>query len=122
MNTLTEHISTGVPVEPMLLDRNGAPITPERHRQLRADPDYRHVARDQVGGMEVITVWLGTDQGPVGHDRWPLVFGSFIWDVQTRSIAAGRELFSATEDEALLSHSRLVDGLATKSPSMPAAV
>lgn len=98
---------------PMFWDRIGSAISLETFRQLRADLAYRFLAREDVKGWEVVTAWLGMDQGTSELDGVPpLIFGT----VALRRSATGksqlwkdREWFAAAEDEALANHATVVE-------------
>lgn len=61
-------------------DRDGAPIGLGRYSELLQDPTYCVVARTEIDGLEVVTVWAGMDDRdtgallPADDGRAPLVF------------------------------------------------
>lgn len=79
-------------------DRNGHPITVERFLELRDDPDYVHIARDEVKPLVVVTEWIGMP---------PRLFETLIMgitgfeDGETRDIGK----WWTSESEALAGHS-----------------
>lgn len=44
-------------------DRLGRAITYSDYRRPRADQSYRPISHDRVGHVEVVTMWLGRNQG-----------------------------------------------------------
>lgn len=89
-------------------DRDGNEISLDEYTALHEDPDYRKVARDQVGDLEVITNWIGTDQGPFVRQTRPYVFGTIVRDTVTGEYDDRSELFSATQDAARATHARVL--------------
>lgn len=45
-----------------IYDRTGKPISFAKYLALSSDPDYKIVARTQVGDSEVVTAWMGLTQ------------------------------------------------------------
>ena len=97
--------------EPLFRDRDGHPLTVRRYAKLSSDLDYKIVARTVVGDREVVTAWLGSDQGPFSDDTRPLIFGTIdqVADRATETAAdvdetVHGEEFSATESEARAVH------------------
>ena len=88
-------------------DRSGRRIRYSEYSHLREDPSYRVLARDRVAGGEVVTAWLGTDQGPGDPGDPPSVFGTVTIDA-AGSLVDGQELFSASEAEAFANHAQVV--------------
>lgn len=87
-------------------DRSGRRVALERWMELRADPAYRFLRRTAVAdGVEVITAWLGTDQGD-GLGGEPLTFGTVTYRAATGRFTGER--FAATEDQALADHDEQV--------------
>lgn len=94
----------------MFFDRTGASIPLESWLAHRKDLDYRFIARTTVGEQEVITAWLGTDQG-AGYPGEPaLIFGTIVRHADG-SFDDYRERFAATEAEAIEDHEALVQAL-----------
>ena len=93
-------------------DREGQPISLQRFIELRHDHDYRFLARTKVGEVEIVTAWLGLDQGPFADEDRPLIFGTAAVSDREGLVHADQEEFSATEAEALAAHQRLVERLA----------
>ena len=88
---------------PMFRDRQGRPISLREHLRLHADPGYRFLARVHVNDWEVVTAWLGLDQGDSDPGQPPLIFGTAALLPDGRQLE-GRETFASTEDEALANH------------------
>jgi hypothetical protein len=60
----------------------------------------------------VVTAWLGIDQGPLGDEKRPLVFGTVALEQDRDSgLLEDREWFAATEEQALRNHAALVSRL-----------
>lgn len=87
-------------------DRKGQPHSledPESMRlfdRLLGDYDYRVIAKEQIGGHEVSTVWLGIDHG-FGMSPVPLIFETMVFpecDICERT---------PTEDAALATHDQI---------------
>ncbi|MCW2843406.1 MAG: hypothetical protein JWN22_1322 [Nocardioides sp.] len=89
-----------------LYDREGRRIPYSEFRRLRQDHSYRFLARDKVGDVEVVTAWLGMDQGD--HDR-PWIFGTATLAADG-TLVDDRELFASTEDEAVANHAEVLAG------------
>jgi hypothetical protein len=93
-------------------DRSGEPITLQQWLELRSDDTYRSVARTTLAAdgdtVDVITVWMGTDQRD-GADDAPAVFGTIArrGDVWLDEL----EQFSSDETAAAAAHEQLVDEL-----------
>lgn len=62
---------------PLYYDRDGEPITLERWIALVEDADYRRIARTDINGIVVSTVWLGIDHQ--FGDGPPLIFETMIF-------------------------------------------
>lgn len=95
------------PENVMFWDRSGNPISVRRAIELRADDTYRYLARESAGDWEVITAWLGTDQGGGDiDDAEPLIFGTVARRSHGTHTKYWRDLewLAATEDEALTNH------------------
>lgn len=63
--------------EGLWFDREGNAIDVAQMSKLSRDHDYRVVARDFVGAVEVATVWLGVDHSFGGSD--PIIFATFVF-------------------------------------------
>jgi hypothetical protein len=98
---------------PMFYDRDGVAITLRAFGELRENWEYRTVARDAVGDFDVITCWLGTDQGPVWLDEGdaPLIFGSIARTRVSGEFLDEREVFSSSLEAARKQHVKLVEEL-----------
>lgn len=102
--------------EALFRDRQGQPMTLRQFNEAASDLDYRLVARTRIegdcaniwghgpaGDCEVITSWLGTDQG-FGFEP-ALIFGTIVrhgGQFDERS-----ERFSPSEEHALATHARM---------------
>ena len=88
-------------------DRQGQPITDVlRWGELYEDPEYRFLRRTPVGNGEVITAWLGIDQG-YGEEGPPLIFGTIV-SVSGVGFLDNSEVLAATEEDALRHHDEMV--------------
>lgn len=85
-------------------DRQGQRIDYSQYRRLHADLSYRILARDAVGELEVVTAWLGLDQGDA--DR-PWIFGTVTLSRQDPAVDE-QEIFSSAEAEALTTHAEVL--------------
>jgi hypothetical protein len=85
-------------------DRRGRRIDYTEYRQLRSDPDYRFLARDRVNGGEVVTAWLGLDQGDAEE---PWIFGT-VTLAADGTLLDDEEVFTSTEDQALATHAEVL--------------
>ena len=83
-----------------LHDRRGRRIGYSEFRRLRSDPGYRFLARDRVGEVEVVTAWLGMDQGE-GDPPW--IFGT-VTLAPGGGLVDDEEVFASTEAEAAANH------------------
>lgn len=87
----------------MWYDKQGKQITAAEEVELRlSDPDYKRVAKTQVGKVEVSTVWLGLDHSWNGGP--PLVFETCVFGGKHD---LHMERYS-TETEARKGHDRIV--------------
>ena len=84
--------------------RDGRRISVSEFTALRRDRTYRFLARDRWRAVEVVTAWLGLDQGG-GPDWPPMIFGTAV-------VGGDREIFAATESEARANHAALLSELA----------
>jgi len=100
----------------LYFDADGTAISARTWAGLFSDPSYKILARVQVGDLEVITVWMGTDQGcgavPVADDP-PLIFGTIAWRASTNKYLDDLEVFAATAEQALANHAALAARLRT---------
>ena len=87
-------------------DREGHPITVKELVQLYDDEEYRILARDMAGPWTVVTAWLGTDQSLRDAEQ-PLIFGTAVLDDDGK-VFDDRELYAASEAEALAHHATAV--------------
>jgi hypothetical protein len=85
-------------------DRQVRRINYTEYRRLHADPLYRFLARDLVNGGEVVTAWLGLDQGD-GDEPW--IFGTVTLSADG-TLLDDEEIFSATEDLARATHAEVL--------------
>lgn len=87
-----------------LYDRQGRRHPYSEFRRLREDHAYRFLARDKVGNFEVVTAWLGMDQGD--HDQaW--IFGT-VTLASNGAPVGEEELFASTEEEATANHAEVL--------------
>lgn len=81
-------------------DKEGKPISWERHLELTMDLDYKIIAKTRVGTNEVSTVWLGMNHnwgpGP------PLIFETLVFP------ACDDGYHYATLEQALNGHETMV--------------
>lgn len=87
-------------------DRQQNPITTDQYLHLFERRDYRVVVQDRMGDIDVITSWLGMDQGGGFPGEPPLIFGTILYDCVSKEYHS--EEFSATETDALELHRRRV--------------
>lgn len=85
-------------------DRLGRRINYTEYRQLHDDHAYRFLARDKLGDLEVVTAWLGMDQGDADE---PWVFGT-VTLASDGTFLDDEEIFASTEDEATAHHAELL--------------
>jgi hypothetical protein len=83
-------------------DRNGDPISFERWFELWHE-DYKRVAFDSVGDVEVSTVWLGLNHSFL-PDSPPIIFETMVFGGPNDE---DQERYS-TEEEAIEGHRRWV--------------
>ena len=96
---------------PMFFGADGAPISLSAWSELFRDKSSKILARETVGDVEVITAWLGTDQGDATgsvQDEPPLIFGTIPWRASTGEYLDEREVFAATAAQARANHAALV--------------
>lgn len=87
-----------------LYDRRGRRIPYSEFRRLRGDDTYRFLSRDKVGNLEVVTAWLGMDQGD--HDQ-PWIFGT-VTLASNGALVGEEERFASTEEEATANHAEVL--------------
>lgn len=87
------------PSETLYLDRDGNHVTLAVYAKLLADPDYRRVAKADVGAFTVSTVWLGA-LSPSGGSNTEAQFETMVFGPLTT--APGQQY--ATEAEARAGH------------------
>lgn len=90
-------------------NREGQEIPAEKFMELLGDDDYRRVAREEINGIIVSTVWLGfsakTASGSYLHGTFEtLIFGG---------LHDGEGEQYMTEQEALEGHRRWVETVET---------
>jgi hypothetical protein len=83
-------------------DRDGKPIGVAEMTSLVRNQEYRVVARDFVGAVEVATVWLGFDHSL--RESTPIIFATFVFGGELDEY---RRRY-ATEDEAKAGHARVL--------------
>lgn len=105
-------------VSVLYFDRDGEPVSLERYLELHRDAGYRFLERTDVGRLEVVTAWLGLDQG-FGDGPDPLIFGTVALDREAGdgTLWEDREVFSATEAQAREAHGRLVELVRAAAPT-----
>lgn len=88
-----------------IYDRQGNPITVERWSELFGDKSYQSLAKTELDGILVSTVWLGTDHS--FGDGGPLIFETMVF----RGDESHEEMQERyrTEAEAFAGHDRIVD-------------
>jgi hypothetical protein len=80
-------------------------MSPAAHAEALADPDYRLLARDEVGDLLISTAWIGLHQGkPLGRGSRPLIFETRVEGPDDRE----RDIHYATEAEAVKGHEETV--------------
>lgn len=84
-------------------DRAGLPISLAEWSRLMTITDYRRVALDQVGTLDISTVWLGLDHG-FGTKK-PLIFETMVFGGTDDQQICERY---ASEAEALAGHREIV--------------
>lgn len=108
MKPMTELSATD---RPMFFNADGAAISMHEWSLLFSDADYKVLERTQVDDTEVITVWMGTDQGdslgPVDQEP-PLIFGTIGYLAATKTYLDHLETFAATAAQARANHGALV--------------
>ncbi|MGH9155435.1 MAG: hypothetical protein ACRD1K_06300 [Acidimicrobiales bacterium] len=88
--------------EGLWFDRDGRPIGVAEMAALARDHDYRVVARDFVGPVEVATVWLGFDHSL--RESTPIIFATFVFG---GSLDEYQRRY-ATEDAARAGHDKVL--------------
>lgn len=88
--------------EGLWFDRNGRPIDVEEMVRLSRDHDYRLLARDWVGSVEVATVWLGFDHS--FRSAEPVIFETVVFGGRMDQYSRRY----GTEQEALAGHARVL--------------
>ena len=89
-------------------DMDGNLITREEWAALMEDPDYRFLARTEVGENVVSTVWLGLDHS-FGEGLMPLIFETMVFPRGTQQRYMTKEL-------ALEGHEKMVTRLKRYQP------
>ncbi len=84
-------------------DRDGQTITMGEWARLFEDKSYQRVDRTKIGDVEVSTVWLGLNHGPV--DGPPLIYETMIFG----GTEDGRTWRYSDEYAAVTGHARAVD-------------
>ena len=92
-----------------LYNRKGEPITLEEFGKLHEDWDYKVVAKTDIDGTRVSTVWLGINYRFL-NDGPPLIFETMIFD---NPLFEDFQLRYATEAEAISSHNQIVAAIGT---------
>jgi hypothetical protein len=100
----------------MFLDRQGQVVSIRRFGELFSDPAYKILDRTDVADLQVVTAWMGTNQGDHYNDP-PLIFGTIVFTPSGFDDAT--EHFAATETQALANHAAKVAQLA-QAASAPA--
>lgn len=93
-------------------DRKGGALTLEEWAKLHEDPEYKRVKRSFFpDGVEVSTVWLGTDHN---FTRYPGSTGHVPWFFETKILGGefdGQKIHHPSEDAAVAGHDRIVEKL-----------
>lgn len=92
-----------------IYDRDGRAIDLGDYAERLNDPEYRQVARDDVDGLLVSTVWLGVDHS-FGEGGRPIIFETMVFGPDGNDEWMDRY---STEEEALLAHHAIVAALRT---------
>jgi hypothetical protein len=97
----------------LFYDREGSPIDMATWQRLRSDDNYRVLRRDTVdregsGRFGIVSVFHGTDQGPLGRDTRPLVFGAAAIAMGPGRVGVVRELYAPDVQAALDNHVELL--------------
>ena len=88
--------------EGLWFDRKGRPIDVAEMVRLSRDHDYRVLARDWVGPVEVTTVWLGFDHS--FRSAEPVIFETVVFGGRMDQYSRRY----STEEEALAGHARVL--------------
>jgi hypothetical protein len=91
-------------------DRDGEPIDLAMYCVLMEDPDYKHVARTDLGLYVVSTVWLGIDLGigaPYDMAKWfpTQLFETMVFGDDWRGLDCYKW---PTEEAAMVGHEEVV--------------
>jgi hypothetical protein len=94
--------------------RDGSPLTMAEWMHLHGDPDYKRVALETVGDVEVSTVWLGLnhewdDTRPPRYFE-TMLFGALDDDDEVRCWRW------TSEEAAVAGHERIVTALRAHDP------
>ena len=87
------------------LDRDGKPIDFWRWGELIGDREYAVIAKDDLDGVYVSTVWIGLSLALTDP---PLIFETMVFDQEGDDVETHRY---ATEAEARAGHERIVSEL-----------
>lgn len=98
-------------------DRAGKAIGLGDWIALGEDWDYRMVARDEINGVRISTVWIGLDMSV--FEREPLIFESMVFDEDARApsdwgfdFAPSWDNFTrrySSEEDALAGHAEILE-------------
>lgn len=84
-------------------DRAGLPISLAEWSRLMTIMDYKRVALDHVGSLEISTIWLGLDHGY--WSKQPLIFETMVFGGSKDQEICERY---STEELALAGHREIV--------------
>lgn len=89
--------------QPIYFDVDGQPISAVRYVELSCDADYQRVGHDNVGRVEISTIWRGLDHG-FGLGGPPLIFETII----VGGAMNGEQWRYATLEQARAGHEAVV--------------
>lgn len=89
---------------PLFWNRQGEPISIAAADELLQDPEYRRVAWDDLGHIQISTIWLGCNFNFTDPAGPPIIFETMTFD-GTEPVL--RERY-ATEAAAQAGHERIV--------------
>lgn len=88
-------------------DKAGVPLSLGQWCQLFEDFDYRRIAHDQIGGVNVSTVWLGIDHNWSGKGA-PVIFETMVFGLADLGLADREQWRWSTLEEAREGHRHIV--------------
>ena len=69
--------------------------------RFSGDTGFKVLGRERVGGFEVLTAWLGTDQVSALDGGPPSAFGTITYEHAAGVLDSSTEQFSATAEPAM---------------------